>query len=252
MKYFEKIAQFVLAFSGLFYFIRITGHYYDKKIVLADLGGVPWLYAALGTLFAVLAGFVIQKEWENWNNLQDSVKGEVGALRELFLWSTHFPEAVRTRFKQAISDYLRVMSSGGLWQSEQRKKSQAIEQSLCDLREGIFEIFQAHNQFMPTTFSTFSKLLENRENRLRYGSHHTPKSIKNFIFAGVLLLSLLSFFIGIKNMYLAYVFDLSVALMAFILYLIANDLDNPLLPGSWHLTAADYQDLFEEISSGTC
>jgi len=247
MKYFEKIAQFILVFSGIFYFIRIAGHYYDKRIVLADLGGVPWLYATLGTLFAVLAGFVIQKEWENWNDLQDSIKGEVGALRELFLWSTNFPEAIKTRFKLAISDYLRAMSLGELAQSEQRQKSDKIEKALSDLREAIFEVSQNYNQFMSTTFSTFSKLLENRENRLRYSSHHAPKSIKNMMFTGVFLLSFLSLFIGIKDIYLAYVFDLSVASMAFVIYLIIKDLDNPLLPGSWHLTTGDYQELLEEI-----
>jgi len=163
------------------------------------------------------------------------------------LWSTNFPEAIKTRFKLAISDYLRAMSLGGLAQSEQRQKSDKIEKALSDLREAIFEVSQNYNQFMSTTFSTFSKLLENRENRLRYSSHHAPKSIKNMMFTGVFLLSFLSLFIGIKDIYLAYVFDLSVASMAFVIYLIIKDLDNPLLPGSWHLTTGDYQELLEEI-----
>jgi len=249
MKYFEKIAQFILIFSGIFYFIRVTGHYYDKRIVLADLGGVPWLYATLGTLFAVLAGFVIQKEWENWNNLQDSVQSEVGALRELFLWSAHFPEAIRLRVKLSVSNYLQAMVSGGLWQSEQKQKNEKVERSLSDLREEIFKIFRDYNQFMATTFSIFSKLLESRENRLRYGSHHAPRSIRNVMFVGVFLLSFLSLFIGIKDIYLAYVFDLCVASMAFIIYLVIRDLDNPMLPGSWHLTADDYQELLDEVSA---
>jgi len=37
-------------------------------------------------------------------------------------------------------------------------------------------------------------------------------------------LSFLSLFIGIKDIYLAYVFDLSVASMAFVIYLIIKDL----------------------------
>jgi hypothetical protein len=36
--------------------------------------------------------------------------------------------------------------------------------------------------------------------------------------------------------------------MAFIIYLVIDDLNNPLVPGSWHLTTKDYEFLLNRIN----
>ena len=88
MNVFQKIFIFMLGFTGIFYLIH-TNEYYNSKILLADLGGIPGLYSPIGLMFSILAAFIIQKEWENWNNLVDAVKDEVDSLEELLLWSEH-------------------------------------------------------------------------------------------------------------------------------------------------------------------
>ena len=247
MKFSEKIALFIVCFSGLFYWIHVNGHY-DTRIVLADLGGVPWLYSSLVMLFSILAGFVIQKEWDNWNNLIDSVKSEVDALRELWLWSLHLPEEYKNKFTLGIKSYVKEMTQEGLNKSGRGEHSKAIEQSFRTLQESMFEMSQKDQFLMSSTFSFFTKILEARTSRIRYSSHHVPQALAKTLLFITLLVIVLCLFIGIKNIWLDYTYTLSVSLTAFIIYIVINDLDNPLVPGNWHLTTQDYETLLTQIS----
>ncbi|HVY68224.1 MAG TPA: hypothetical protein VHA30_05005 [Patescibacteria group bacterium] len=248
MKFSEKIASFLLVFSAVFYWVHVSGHY-NTKVILADLGGLPWLYTSLVTLFSIITGFIIQKEWDNWNSLLDSVKGEVDALRELWLWSRHLPEDYKARFDSAIKKYLEEMASDGLNKSERQERSREIEQAFSTIQGTMFEMSQSDSRLMPTTFSFFIKLIEYRTSRIRYTSHHVPQSLQRTLLFTTFLIIALSLFIGIKDIWLDYTFTLSVALMAFIIYLVVDDLDHPLVRGSWHLTPADYEALLRQISA---
>jgi hypothetical protein len=220
---------------------------YNAKAILADLGGLPWLYSSLVTLFSILAGFIIQKQWENWNSLIDSVKNEVDSLRELFLWSKYLPEEYKERFSGGIKSYLREMIEGGLNKSEKGEKSEKIEQAFSSLQSVMFEMSQKAPQIMTNTFSFFSRIIESRTNRLRYGSHHIPPALKRTLRFCTFLVIVLCLFIGIKNIWLDYTFTASLSLMAYIIYIVIDDLDNPLVPGNWHLTTTDYESLLKRI-----
>jgi hypothetical protein len=37
-------------------------------------------------------------------------------------------------------------------------------------------------------------------------------------------------------------------MLAFVIFLVIDDLDHPLVPGGWHLTAQPYRKLLDEIS----
>ncbi|MFA5714729.1 MAG: hypothetical protein WC998_03230 [Candidatus Paceibacterota bacterium] len=244
-----KLTFFVISFSVFFYWFHELSGYYNNKILLADVGGLPWLYASMGTLFSILAGFIIQKEWENWNNLIDSVKGEVEELRELWLWSQHFPKEIKDSLRNYIIDYLNVMIENGLNIGEKGERSESIEKNISNIRNLIFNISQDHPQLIGTTFIIFNKLIDKRNRRISSSSHHVPEAIKNTIFFSTILMISLSFFIGVKNLWLDYLFTLSVSLMTFVLYMVIEDINNPLLPGSWHLTTDDYKSLLSEIST---
>jgi hypothetical protein len=91
--------------------------------------------------------------------------------------------------------------------------------------------------------------MESRTNRLLYGFHHIPKILKNaFLFCTFLVIAL-CLFIGIKDVWIGYIFTLSLSLMAYIIYIIVDDLDNPLIMGNWYLTTKDYESLLEDVET---
>jgi len=248
MNFTQKILIFVIIFSAFFLWMHLSG-FYDARAVMADLGGLPWLYSSLVTLFSILVGFIVQKQWENWNSLVDSVKGEVDSLRELFLWSRYLPEEHKDKFSNGIKYYLKEMTEGGLHKSEKGEKSEKIEKAFLKLQGGIFELSQKDKELMTTTFPFFSKIIESRTNRLRYSSHHVPEALKSTLLFCTFLVIILSLFIGIKDVWLDYSFTVSLSLMAYIIYIVIDDLDNPLKPGNWHLTTKDYESLLKQIEA---
>ena len=221
----------------------------NEKVVIENLGGLPWLYSSLMVLFSILAGFIIQKQWDNWDNLVDSVKKEVDSLKELFLWSRYLPKEYKDGFSKSIKYYLKEMIDGGLIRSEKGKKSGRIELAFSAFQALIFEMSKKDQHFIATTFSFFSRIMESRTNRLLYGFHHIPRIIKNsFLFCTFLVIAL-CLFIGIKDLWLGYIFTLSLSLMVYTIYIIVDDLDNPLVVGNWHLTTEDYESLLEKIEN---
>jgi hypothetical protein len=248
MKFTIKIIIFLGVFSLVFFGLH-DSDFYNKKVILADLGGVPWLYASIGTLFSILAGFIVQKEWENWNNLVDAVSGEVNTLREMWLWSRYLPIETGEIFHHSIKSYLEEMSKEGLYKGELRIASKRIEESFSALSAAMFSMFKNQPRVATNTFTFLTKLIEQRSDRLRYSSHHVPQSLKRIIFFATVLMIVLSLFIGVKNIWLDYIYTMSVSMLAYVILLVIDDLDHPLIPGGWHLTPRPYQKLLEEICS---
>lgn len=248
MKFSNKIILFFLAFTTLFYWLHVNSHY-NIRALLADLGGIPWLYSSMVTLFSIIAGFVIQKEWENWNNLVDATKSEVDSLGKLWLWSRHLPEQQRDKFDVAIRTYLEEMSATGLEKSSRGEHSQTIDKSFNMIQSAMFEMSEENSKLMVTTFSFFTKLIDNRSDRIHHASHHIPEALRRTLPLFTFLIIILSFFIGIKSIWLDYIFTLSVSLVSYVIYIIIDDLNNPLKPGSWHLTSEDYKKTLEAINS---
>jgi len=248
MRFILKIVIFLGFFVLFFYFLR-ESDFYNSRIILADVGGVPWLYATIGTLFSILAGFIIQKEWDNWNNLMDAVSNEVHILKEMWTWSRFLPVEKNQIFNTSIKTYLEEMSNNGLFKSEQNITSRNIEESISAMNKLIFDMFKSEPLIAKNAFNFFTKLIEQRNQRIRYSSHHVPKFIKGIMFFATALMICLSMFVGIKNVWLDFIFTLSVSMLSYVIYLVIDDLDHPLVPGGWHLTAHPYKKLLEEISN---
>ena len=246
MKFTIKIIIFVGVFSLIFFGLH-DSDFYNKKVILADLGGVPWLYASIGTLFSILAGFIVQKEWENWNSLIDAVSGEVNVIREMWLWSRYLPTETGKVFFDSIKSYLEEMAESGLYKSEQEISSTRIEKSISTLNATMFDMFKNQPTIATNAFAFFTRLIEKRSERVRYSSHHVPKSLKRIIFFATVLMICLSLFIGVKNIWLDYTYTMSVSMLAYVIFLVIDDLDHPLVPGGWHLTSKPYKKLLEEI-----
>jgi hypothetical protein len=247
MKLILKTGAFLVAFSLLFVFLRAYSNF-DQAILMADLedvGGVPWLYSAVCLIFSILAGFIIQNQWDHWNALVGAVKGEVSALHQLWFWSHHFSPEVRDKARRSIGNYLTTTIEEE-WGQKGEEESEAAAQALTAIRENVAEMFD-RPELMLTAFSMFSDVLRHRENRLHYSNRHMPTLLKYTIFLADGLVIVLSLFIGVKHMWLDYVFTLSIALLAYVVYLVLDDLDAPLRPGLWHLKPDDYQRLLTKL-----
>ena len=246
MKFIPKIILFFFIFSLVFWLMRTLDHGRMLLLDLRDLGGIPWLYSAICLIFSILAAFTIQKEWENWNHLVESITGEVDGIRELWLLSQHLSNDVKEKILECVKDYLYTIQ--GEWPAlEQGKRSESEEKILDALRNEIAGLTEEKGRMQLVPI--FYDLLRNRNRRFYQSVIHIPHVLKNtLIFADVLLI-FLSLFIGVKNLWLDYIFTLSIGVLAYTIYIVIDDLDNPFRPGAWHLTPQDYKSLLDDIKN---
>ncbi|HUC31146.1 MAG TPA: hypothetical protein VMR99_00450 [Candidatus Paceibacterota bacterium] len=242
----KKLIPFLVIFGTIFYFIR-TSSIYNSHLLFSNVDGTPYLYAVVGTVFGVLAGFAIQKEWEEWNALTDAVRGEVDGLEKLYLWSSNFPDKIKNAIHANIKRYLALIIKEGWRYSEKGEKSPEVEAVITDLNNSIYGIFNEAPQLMPTSFALLSIVLNNRSARLQHSAEHMPPLLRNTLRFAAFLLIGLSMFIAIRDIWLAFLFTASIASLAYAIFLVLIDLDNPLKPGDWHITTKDYKALLEKI-----
>jgi hypothetical protein len=243
----KKLIPFLIIFGVIFYFIR-TNSLYNTRLLIENIDGIPYLYAVVGTIFGLLAGFAIQQEWEEWNALTEAVRGEVDGLEKLYLWSSNFPADIKDPIHANIKKYLSLIVSEGWKYTGAGKKSPIIEEVITDLNNSIYCLFDQAPQLMPTSFALLSIVMNNRSSRLQHSAEHMPPILKNTLQFAAFLLIGLSMFIYVRDIALAFLFTASIAALAYSIFLVLIDLDNPLKPGDWHITTDDYQALLKKIS----
>jgi len=244
-----KIAVFAAVFSLAFFVLHAADLGTSVlKDDLDDLGGIPWLYAAVCLIFSILAGFVIQHEWDQWNGFIDAVKGEVGALRSLWLCSKHAPD-LGIPLWAAMGQYL-TATIREEWRARALIESKAAAQALTAVQEEVSLLFR-HSELRPTMVGMMVDLLRHREHRLQLGQRRMPTMLRGTVAFADGLVIVLSLFIGVKHLWLDYLFTISIALLAYVIYLLIDDLDHPLRPGIWHVTAKPYEQLLAQLTGDT-
>lgn len=241
----RKIILFIVVLT-LFFFIIRTLHVLALPVLVKDLGSIPWLYSIIGVIFSITSGFIIQTQWNTWDSLTDTVRAEVNALRKLIIFSKHLPDNMSEKITRSVEQYLDAVATN--WHNNEiGKKSEEVNDALMQLQEEMYEVFSKKENLAQVAYSMFSNILMYRENRIHYSSRRLPKTLKVLIQLSTFFIISLAFLIGVQNTWLDYVFVMSIGLLSFVMYEVIVDLENPLLPGSWHVTSKDYYLLLDEI-----
>lgn len=244
----KKILLFVIIFSAAFSLLRTS---YRGELILAetlkDLGGVPWLYSTMGLIFSVLAAYILEKEWGRWDKLIQASKGELNNLRELWYWSFYFKNKKdQEKVRNLITGYLKTI--GEEWDKAERgEHSSAVDLTLFGLRKSAAEAINEGEKNAGILRSLFIKLSEQRELRLFYSALHIPVSVRRLLTLATSIMISLSLLVGIKSIWLDYIFTLSIGILVYSIYLVIDDLNHPFKPGTWHLTPKSYERLLEEL-----
>lgn len=239
------LGVFLIFISVLFFFIR-TQPWYPAGAIFNELSGIPWLYALIGTIFGIICAFTIQRQWENWSNLSDAVQTEADALHELWLWSKHFPTEIHAHVQSSILRYLDIVVGECLLHNHHHDEEHE-EEILASLNDVLYEVFQQVPALFPTSFSLLKDILRYRAKRIHLMEERMPDVLRFLLFSSSALLVVLSFFIGVHTLWLHYLFFISIAGLIGVLILVVIDLDNPLLPGGWHLTPKSFETLRTRI-----
>ncbi|HSW88494.1 MAG TPA: hypothetical protein VLG12_05005 [Candidatus Saccharimonadales bacterium] len=242
----SRIILFTLLFSALFFLIRYF-HILDAGVLSSNAEGVGWLYSTIGLIFGVTSAFVIQSQWTNWDNLVNSIRAEVNGLRQLLLFSAHVSsEDHQNAVTLSIKNYLEKVIKD--WRSKEKSKgSEEVEEAIEGIQEEMYDLFERKQGLSIVAYNIFSNILVLRDHRLHYSSRKIPRTLSILLTFATMLLIFLSLLISVHTLWLDYIFTLSTAILAFLIYLVIDDLNHPRRPGSWHVTEDAYKKLLKEI-----
>lgn len=244
MRFLTRIVLFFFLFSVIFYIIRS----YDIMpiaVLSRELNGIGWLYSVIGLIFGVISGFIIQTQWDAWDNLTNAMHGELKSLRQLYQYSRHISPKARAAIKKTIKEYVHAVIID--WHKNLNgEETNLVNSAMQELQESVIALEENTRKFeVANTF--FLSFLGYHEDVIHYSSRRLPKILHILIIFASMLVIGLSLFIGVKTFWLDYITTLSIALLAFLIYYVIHDLDNPLRPGNWHITNTAYKTLLEEL-----
>jgi len=247
MKVLVKILLFVTLYSAIFAFIRVGP---EGRVVVAadlkDIGGVPWLYSIVGMVFSFLAAFVVQSGWTSWGGLASAIRNEVNALERLWHMAHWFPEGQGACLREGLRRYV-DLAVGETWGGEALQATdEQLENQLADLGRVAFRTESASGASSPAS-SALAELAGYRRERLDFSSRRMPRFLRYTLILACAMVISLSMLIGVRSLWLDYTFTTSIALLAYVVYLLADDLDNPCRQGLWHVGPEQYRRLARKM-----
>lgn len=239
----KRIGFFIIPFTAVFFLIH---ELFETTISRASQNGLAGFYSSDGLIFGLIVAFVIQREWENWNSLAESVRQEIDTVREMWKWSMYMEASLCHKIHLHLEEYLGLIVAE--WNNgKEGNRSAKVDAELDGIRDTLMQLPTFASGLDRHLNEAFVDLTLARNRRLNYSNEHMPIILKRIVFFADILLILLSLFIAVNNVTLDYIFTASIGLLAFTLLLVVDDLDNPFRPGAWHLTTEGYETLLKEL-----
>lgn len=242
-----KIILFAIGFSIIFYIVRAEGAI-PADIVQEDFRSVIPLFSGITVVFSIISGFIIQAQWHKWDTLIDAARDEINMLRHIYVMAQNFPAAPREKLRNSIEHYLVTLIESSQSKTKHNgTRSKKVDEAMYEVERNVFQVLDKYSQTGMGVFMLFNKAMESRETRIHNASYRLPVMLKALVVLMTIIMIAASFFIFFNNVWFEYVFRLILALMAYTIYLIVDDLDDPFRPGNWQLKFKGYKELLHEI-----
>jgi hypothetical protein len=239
----KRILYYFVPFTMLFFYIHSQ---FEKVISQSTIDGLTGFYSVDALIFGLVVAFVINREWENWIKLSESVQTEINSIREMWKWSDHAREPMRSKAHTYLAGYLHALISE--WEKgDKNVRSPTVDIELENLRSLFASTWPTVDSLSIQLFGAYTNLIQARNNRLNFSNQHVPYILKRVVTLADIILIILSLFVAVDNILLDFLFTGAISLMVFSLLLVVYDLDNPFRPGIWQITTKDYEALLREL-----
>lgn len=248
MSFFIRTLSIFVIFTVFFVVIRLIPGM-DMVSLTAASEGAGWLYSTIGLIFGVFAAFIIQAQAKTWDELLSSIRLEVSNLRRLFWLSYHIGTEDAQILRDRIHNYLNLIIHEGWKDIDTGNRSPLLESSIRLLQEAVFTLSHNNPTYSMTATNIIRSIFESREERMFQSAKRTPLLLKVTIYVGACMMISLSYFIGVNNIWIDYIFTGSIAFLVILIVMVIKDLEHPYRPGHWHITQDAYRTLLEEVTA---
>ncbi|MGA2356398.1 MAG: hypothetical protein ABSG02_18030 [Terriglobales bacterium] len=235
-------AKLVAGAAALYAALWLLGF---QKFFLNDAEGLAALLQIIGTLYSVVYAFATYVIWGQFASVENEVRKESGALKDLLLFSTQMKEAIREPMVRAVKTYAR-----GVVETEWRALS---ENDPTEKTDRLFhEVVSSVINMKPENDAeriVYERLLDianqasaHRDERLSISAKRMPQTLFLFVTLTASTILFLLFFYPFRNVALGSVSVAITSTLLFFAHFVLTDLDNP-FEGTWNAGSEPFGEL---------
>jgi Protein of unknown function (DUF4239) len=220
-----------------------------QRLFLNDSEGLAALLQIIGTLYSVVYAFATYVIWGQFTSVENEIRKESGALKDLLLFSTRLKEAAREPIVRAVKIYARAVVEtewGALSANENTEKTDRL----------FYEVIAKVTSVEPEDGSesiVYERLLDianqasaHRDERLSLSAKRMPQTLFLFVTMTASTVLFLLFFYPFHNAALGVVSVAITALLLFFAHFVLTDLDDP-FEGTWNVSCDPFGELMTKF-----
>ena len=211
---------------------------------LDDVGGLSAFLTVFGTLYGILAAFVVFEVWIQFNQISELIDKEAQGLERLYRLTLYFrDDDLTARVKQQISDYVNQIIEGkfsSLAAGARNEDDARVFRQVADSIRNI-EFDDDHDSIVfDHILGHYGDLSQIRTERLNQSLSRLPTLLKTFIYVSSFFALVTFFFMPFAQPAYAVLSVLIIAFVQAMVVHIIEDLDNP-FAGVWRLTTEPFE-----------
>ncbi len=224
---------------------------FHTRDYLSDIGGISAFLVAFGSLYGIIAAFIVVEVWGKFNNTKYLIEQEAEGLEKLYLLSSYFRDKKFTEHMYTkISDYIKLIIQNNFKHLRHGKKQGNEDEAFAQLAQNINHL-KINSDADGTVFGLivehYTNLSQVRTERLHKSVLRLPIPLRLFFYTSSFFMVVTFIFMPFINIYYdalmtgSFVFSLSL-----LLYII-EDLDNPFFGDMWHITPDTFRETLDHI-----
>ena len=229
--------------AGLIYLVlRLTGFH---GLFSRDGEGIGVLLQIIGTLYSVIYAFATYVIWGQFAAVENEIVKEVGALKDLILFSKQMKESTRDPIVRNVRAYARTVAEtewGMLSRGEDTEKTDKLFAAVISSVLEVVPENEAEQRIHARLLEIANQASVHRDERLAVSAKRMPRTLLLFVTLTAMTILFLLFFFPFSNLALGMIAVALATMLLFFAHFVLTDLDNP-FEGTWNVNAEPFHEL---------
>jgi len=234
--------KMVAGAAGIYAALWLLGF---QKFFLNDGEGIAALVQIIGTLYSVVYAFATYVIWGQFTAVENEIRKESGALKDLLLFSTRLKEAVREPMVRAVKIYARAVVETEWHALSSTEATEKTDRLFHEIISSVTSI-KAEDE---TERAVYERLLDianqasaHRDERISLSVKRMPQTLFLFVALTAGTILFLLFFYPFRNLAVGVVSVAITTMLLFFANFVLTDLDNP-FEGTWNVGSEPFSEL---------
>lgn len=241
-----RCIKFVAGAAAIYAALWLLGF---QKLFLNDAEGLAALLQIIGTLYSVVYAFATYVIWGQFTSVENEIRKESGALKDLLLFSNRLKEAIREPMVRAVKSYARAVVETEWSALSNNEKTEKTDRLFYEVISGVIQVKpedEAERVVYERLLDIANQASAHRDERLSLSAKRMPQTLFLFVTLTASTILFLLFFYPFRNPALGAVSVAITTMLLFFAHFVLTDLDNP-FEGTWNVGSEPFGELITKL-----